>query len=169
MIINILLLVLIVFSLGGIIFIIGRKLFFLAKIDLDKIPEAVAAKIKKELLKKRIERQLSDYKNNLITDLVDFKDSLIKKASRTGPIIGRAADVIRDFIQKSGKRLGVFIFKGVNSVKSCKAGISFLTKLFNRVYPVKCRSAAISLKAKLFNRVDFFKKLVKMVKKRLPR
>ncbi len=71
--INSLFVLIILFSLGGIIFIIRRKIFFLAKIDLNQMPEEVAAKTKRDLLKKRTNRQISDFKNKIKLKINNLK------------------------------------------------------------------------------------------------
>ena len=63
----------ILFSLGIIIFIIRKKIFFLAKIDLDQMPEEVVAKTKRDLLKKRTNRQINDFKNKIEIKINNLK------------------------------------------------------------------------------------------------
>lgn len=59
---------------GGIIFIISRKLFFLSNLDISKIPKEKIAKMKRELLEKKIAREMSELKNKMV---VYFKKGLI--------------------------------------------------------------------------------------------
>lgn len=73
MIINVILLLIILFSLGGIIYIVGRKLFYLANIDLSQIPEEVMARTKKELVKRKINRQISEFRNKLKTKINHYR------------------------------------------------------------------------------------------------
>ena len=58
--VNIFLTIIILLCLTGILLIITKRIFYLVNIDLDKIPQEIAAKTKKELLKKRINRQISE-------------------------------------------------------------------------------------------------------------
>ena len=51
---------------GGIIFIISRKLFFLSSLDVSKIPKEKMAKMKRELLEKKIAREMSELKDKMI-------------------------------------------------------------------------------------------------------
>jgi len=51
---------------GGIIFIISRKLFFLSNLDVSKIPKERMAKMKRELLEKKIAREMAELKNKIV-------------------------------------------------------------------------------------------------------
>jgi predicted PurR-regulated permease PerM len=78
MVVNILLLIIIFLSLIFIIFIISKKFFSLINIDLEQIPAERAAKIKKYLLKKKINRQIEGWQNKLREKQGKFKDYLKK-------------------------------------------------------------------------------------------
>lgn len=90
MLINILLLIVIFLSLIGIIFIISRKIFSLTNIDLEQIPKEKVARIKRELLEKKIIRQIGEWKDKLkakkntlkiyIKTGVDFLEKIKEKA-----------------------------------------------------------------------------------------
>jgi len=64
--IDIILLIIFFACLGGIIFIISRKLFFLSNLDISKIPKEKIAKMKKDLLEKKIAREMTELKNKTI-------------------------------------------------------------------------------------------------------
>lgn len=53
----------------GIIFILSRKLFFLSNLDISKIPKERMAKIKKELLEKKIAREMTELESKIIESL----------------------------------------------------------------------------------------------------
>ncbi len=50
----------------GIIFIISRKFFFISNLDVSKIPKERMAKMKRELLEKKIAREMTELKNKMI-------------------------------------------------------------------------------------------------------
>ncbi len=54
---------------GGIIFIISRKLFFLSNLDISKIPKEKMAKMKRELLEKKIAREMTELTNKIVKHL----------------------------------------------------------------------------------------------------
>ena len=54
---------------GGIIFIISRKLFFLSSLDVSKIPKEKMAKMKRELLEKKIAREMTELKDKMVRQL----------------------------------------------------------------------------------------------------
>lgn len=58
---DILPIIVIVVSLGGIIFILMKKMRRAAGIDVEKIPAEVQNKVKKELIEKKIERKMDDF------------------------------------------------------------------------------------------------------------
>ena len=80
--IDIILLIIFFACLGGIIFIISRKLFFLSNLDLSKIPKEKIAKMKRDLLEKKIAREMTELKNKTIkilkTLISSFKSKLNK-------------------------------------------------------------------------------------------
>jgi len=51
---------------GGIILIISRKLFSLSNLDVSKIPKERMAKIKKDLLEKKIAREMAELRDKMV-------------------------------------------------------------------------------------------------------
>ena len=97
--INIILLIVIFLSLIGIAIIISRKFFSLTNINLEQVPEERAARIKKDLLEKRLIRQIGELKSKLKERKNNFKiylktgtDSLEKLEEKLRPRI--EADLI---------------------------------------------------------------------------
>jgi len=74
--INILLLIVIFLSLIGIAIIISKKFFSLININLEQVPEERAARIKKDLLEKKLIRQIRELKNRLKERKNNLKVSL---------------------------------------------------------------------------------------------
>ncbi len=71
MVINIILLIIFFCSLGGVLFIVSQKLSLLANIDLSQIPEERVARVKRNLLEKRMSRQAKEIREKLKMKLAD--------------------------------------------------------------------------------------------------
>jgi len=67
---------------GGIILIISRKLFSLSNLDVSKIPKERIAKMKKELLERKIAQEMAGLKKKIVERFrviyFDFKPRLNK-------------------------------------------------------------------------------------------
>ena len=70
--IDIIFLLIFFICLGGIILIIGRKLFFLSGLDISKIPKERMAKVKKQLLERKIAREMTELKSKGVEFLKIF-------------------------------------------------------------------------------------------------
>jgi len=73
MLINIILFIIFIFSLGGIIFIIKPKLPLISNLDLSKVPQEKIAQVKKDLLDKKIDRQIIEVVHRLRIKRDNFK------------------------------------------------------------------------------------------------
>ena len=73
MLINIILFVIFIFSLGGIIFIIKPKLPLISNLNLSQIPQEKIAQVKKDLLEKKIDRQIIEIIAELEIKMDNFK------------------------------------------------------------------------------------------------
>ncbi len=80
--IDIIFLIIFFACLGGIIFIISRKLFFLSNIDISKIPKEKMAKMKRELLEKKIAREMTELKNKIFDRLRVFVSCFRSKLNK---------------------------------------------------------------------------------------
>lgn len=96
MIINALLLVIILLCLGGIIFIISQKFFSLSNIDLDQIPKERTAKVKKDLLEKKMSRQARE-----LVDKIKVNANLFKNYSKK--VYNRLKKIIKNNLHKFKK------------------------------------------------------------------
>jgi len=78
-IIEIILWVVLCFSLGVIIFILIKKFPLAANIDLEKIPQEKVAQTKKHLLKKQLQRTINKQVASLKNKLILFKNKFFQK------------------------------------------------------------------------------------------
>lgn len=95
MIIDISLLIIIFLSLISIIFIISGKFFSLTNIDVEQIPEEKAARIKKYLLEKRVNRQIKEWQDRLKIKRENFRIFL----GKTGRILNSGMDKALIFLK----------------------------------------------------------------------
>ncbi len=99
MIVNIVVLAVFFLSLSGILFIVGKKLFFLTKIDLSRTPEEIAAKTKKELLKKKVSRQIRDFEDKFKLGAKGFWDCFKKGAGQIKVGTNRVLEVSKKLVK----------------------------------------------------------------------
>lgn len=118
MIINILLLLIILFSLGGIIFIIARKFFSLANIDLSQLPEERIAKAKRDLLERKIGRQIGELNHKLKTKLDVLKLHCKKGTKLAGIKIVQGFDFLKREARPKIKKGLIFLRNKIEFVKN---------------------------------------------------
>lgn len=78
MLIDIILILIIFFSLGGIIFIFLKKLPLVAAIDLKESPKKQQDQVKQRLIEERLKRQIQEFKKKLANFFSPFINKLIK-------------------------------------------------------------------------------------------
>jgi len=94
--IDIIFLIIFFACLGGIIFIISRKLFFLSNIDISKIPKEKMAKMKRELLEKKIAREMTELKNKIFDRLRVFISCLMSKLNKGLIFLKKSLKLIKE-------------------------------------------------------------------------
>lgn len=89
---NLILLIILFLSLTGIIFVLRKKLILLANLDVSQIKENQVAEIKKDLLRRKVERKIVIAKNATKIKIIPIFKSIFRSiliVYKIGQILGK--------------------------------------------------------------------------------
>ncbi len=99
MLINVIIGVLIICSFGGIVFIIFRKTPLLINLDLSQTAQEIAAKTKKDLLKKKIIRQIECFKSEFRIKYEKLKGRASRWWNQMGMGINKTLEIFKKIVK----------------------------------------------------------------------